>query len=145
MQIQIILRLYQPFGPLHLSIKTLEPPLLTIPRSTPVLPCSWRIFDIELLQINVKFIRAGHSNTSVVYMHDQKNANKGLFLKAIHENHDWVSKCACFQEKRSFFNSIKESLGVIFQTSLFHQNVPSQKKKSCLGVNLGAKIVQNSC
>ena len=66
----------------------------------------------------------GHTNTNVVHIHDQRNTKKNccfLRLKVILVNQDKGSKCAYFQDEGSFLDSIKERLGVIFQTPLFHQ------------------------
>ena len=50
-------------------------------------------------------------NTSVVHMHDQRNEKNGLFLRlnVILENWGKGSKCAYFQEKGSFLDSIRGS------------------------------------
>ena len=59
----------------------------------------------------------GHSNTSVVHMLDQRNMKKGFFFEPEHDLREsrLGSKRACFQEKESFLNSIREHLGVIFK------------------------------
>ena len=71
-----------------------------------------------------------------VHMHDQRNTKKGLFFEAkrdLHESRLGV-KMYLFLRKRVLLDSIKERLGVIFQT------VPKMSpQKSLLGLNLRAK------
>ena len=59
-----------------------------------------------------------------------------LRLDLIVKNSDWGSKCACFQEKVSFLDSIRGSSGYIFQTVLFYQMYPQW---SCLWSKIQCK------
>ena len=72
----------------------------------------------------------------------RETRKKGCFLilNAILENHDKGSKSVCFQEKGSFFYSIRGRLGVICQIPLFHQTYST--KKPCLGGKIGCKIAR---
>ena len=56
------------------------------------------------------------SNTSVVHMHDQRNAEKMVVFKlnAILENRGKLLKCAYFQEKESSLDSIRRHIGTFF-------------------------------
>ena len=70
----------------------------------------------------------GHSNASVIHVRNQRNGKEGVFfliLNVILKNSNWGSKCANFQEKGSFFESVREvfrvGFRVNFQTPLFHQ------------------------
>ena len=96
---------------------------------------------------SISICPGGLSNTSVIHMCDQRNVKKRVVffrLNTVQENHDWGSKCACFQEKGSFLNSIRRCLQAIFQTLLFHKLPPSpNKKKSCLRGKIGCETAQN--
>ena len=82
----------------------------------------------------------GHSNNSVVHMHDQRNRKKGLFFEARRDSHEsrLGVKMYLFSRKRVLMDSMKRCLGVIFQTP---PNMSS--KKACLG-KFGGKIEQNA-
>ena len=73
--------------------------------------------------------------TRILVLHTcatRETRKKGCFLRliVILENHDQGSKCAYFQEKWSFLDSIRDVKGSFFQM------LP---KKSCLGGKIGCK------
>ena len=96
------------------------------------------LLGISNLKYEVNSQGGGHQNNSVVHMHDQRNAKKGLFfrLNAIRANQ--VKMCL-FLRKRVLLDSIKGCLGVIFSNSTKHVLQKSLFRGKC-----GDKIVRNS-